>query len=356
MKRNSRQGRTSALWGLDHRKGQCNGKSDPPPSPDYGAAATAQGGANMQTAIANNIMNRPNEVTPYGTRKWTQTGSQRIGDYDVPQFESSIDFTPEGKQLFDKGTALQNGMMDLGGSSLQQTVDALGQPLDISKNRDAMVDSMYRRSTRLLDPQYAMAEDKQRSDLANRGFSVGDEGYNRAQESFNRSKDAAYANARDTANTEGAKQAIQEALVQRSTPLAELNALRTGAMPQSPSFQAYSSSSAQPAPIFAGAQAGGNAALTNYGIESQNDNNTMQGLMKLGSMFGMAAFSDVRLKSNIEKVGELSDGLGVYEYDKFGRRERGVMAQEVQQVKPHAVFADPESGFLKVDYSKLERS
>lgn len=263
------------------------GKPEPPQPPNYAAAAQAQGGANIETAIANNLMNRPQEVTPYGTRNWTQTGTQRVGNYDVPQFQSSIDFTPEGRALFDKGTALQTGIMDLGQGSLDSARSALSGPFDISKNRDAIVDAMYRRSTRLLDPQYEQLEDKTRTDLVNRGFSVGNEGYTRAMDNFSRQRDTAYGQARDQATTQGAQQAAQEAMVQRSQPLQELNAIRTGAMPQNPTFQNYATSSAQPAPIFAGAQAQGNADNTLYGLQSQNFNNTMSGLSSLAGMYFM---------------------------------------------------------------------
>lgn len=70
-----------------------------------------------------------------------------------------------------------------------------------------------------------------------------------------------------------------------------------------------------------------------------------------GSTFGYA-YSDARLKSDIIHV--LTDGKGVrwYDYTIAGRRERGVMAQEVALTHPHAVAVDA-SGFLMVDYGAL---
>jgi hypothetical protein len=68
---------------------------------------------------------------------------------------------------------------------------------------------------------------------------------------------------------------------------------------------------------------------------------------------GAVAFSDRRLKSNIAKVGELEDGLGVYDYDIAGKRERGVMADEVAQLRPWAL-GPTVAGFATVDYGKLE--
>jgi hypothetical protein len=75
-----------------------------------------------------------------------------------------------------------------------------------------------------------------------------------------------------------------------------------------------------------------------------------------GQAAGMAGqaimMSDIRLKSNIVKVGEHPLGIGVYEYDIFDRREYGVMAQEVLAVKPEAVIHRPD-GYLMVNYGAL---
>lgn len=263
-------------------------KPDPPQPPDYKGAAIAQGDANLDSAIATGILNRPNQISPYGTQSWTQTGSTPVGGRDVPNYTSNVSFSPTGQKLFDQGLNLQTGLMDIGQGTLDNAKTALGGPFDISKNRDALVDAMYRRSTRMLDPQYKELEDRQRTDLANRGFSVGDEGYNRATESFARQRDSAYGQARDQAMTGGANQAIQEALLQRSQPLQELNAIRTGAMPQNPTFnQQTQAGGVNAAPILAGAQAAGTAANQLYGLESSNYNNTLNGLASLGKAYFM---------------------------------------------------------------------
>lgn len=72
--------------------------------------------------------------------------------------------------------------------------------------------------------------------------------------------------------------------------------------------------------------------------------------------------SDIRTKENIEVVGQLPNGLLIYEFDYkpefkdrkyFGHgRFRGVMAHEVEAVNPSAVFED-EFGYKVVDYSKV---
>jgi hypothetical protein len=66
----------------------------------------------------------------------------------------------------------------------------------------------------------------------------------------------------------------------------------------------------------------------------------------------LAAYSDRRLKSNITRVGTHPLGIGIYEYDIFDRRERGVMADELETVMPEAVTTGPD-GFKRVFYSMI---
>lgn len=77
----------------------------------------------------------------------------------------------------------------------------------------------------------------------------------------------------------------------------------------------------------------------------------------LGSALGIAstaaAFSDRRLKTNIKKVGELEDGLGVYTYDYvWGQPSEGVMADEVAELRPWAL-GPTVAGYRTVDYAAL---
>lgn len=66
-----------------------------------------------------------------------------------------------------------------------------------------------------------------------------------------------------------------------------------------------------------------------------------------------SAFSDERLKENIEPIGESDNGTKLYSYNYKGdpTPRVGPMAQEVAETHPDAVHMDP-SGYLKVDYRK----
>jgi hypothetical protein len=80
-----------------------------------------------------------------------------------------------------------------------------------------------------------------------------------------------------------------------------------------------------------------------------------------GMAGGAMMMSDVRLKKNIEQVGESKSGLRIYtwEWNALAKSlgitslpTTGVMAQEVATVAPGAVHIS-ESGYLYVDYELL---
>lgn len=82
------------------------------------------------------------------------------------------------------------------------------------------------------------------------------------------------------------------------------------------------------------------------------------GLGAAGAAASGGAFSsDRRLKTNITKVGEFSDGLGIYEFAyKSDPRQmfRGVMADEVKELRPQAYIPDYRgTGFAGVNYGAL---
>jgi hypothetical protein len=149
----------------------------------------------------------------------------------------------------------------------------------------------------------------------------------------------------------------QQKLAQYNQPLNQVTALMSGSQIQNPQFQAYTGQNVQAAPVFQGVQAQGQYAMDAYGQQMANANAQAQALGQLGG--AAASFipgfgkSDYRLKSNIERVGDHPVGVGIYEYDIEGRRERGVMAHELATVKPEAVHVGPD-GFFMVDYAMLE--
>lgn len=161
------------------------------------------------------------------------------------------------------------------------------------------------------------------------------------------------------------QQALAQAIQQRQMPLNEIAALMSGSQIQAPQFQNYAGAGATAAPIMAASQASAQGANNLYNAQMGAQNANTAGLYGLGGaavggaamsagtwMPYLAAMSDRRLKSNILRVGTHPLGIGIYEYDIFGRRETGVMADEVEKVKPEATGPMP-NGYKGVRYDLL---
>jgi hypothetical protein len=74
---------------------------------------------------------------------------------------------------------------------------------------------------------------------------------------------------------------------------------------------------------------------------------------------GFKAFSDAKLKTNIEIVGQSNSGIPIVEFDyidpAFGEgRYRGVLAQDIQDKYPEAVIMNEEKDCLMVKYDLID--
>jgi len=85
------------------------------------------------------------------------------------------------------------------------------------------------------------------------------------------------------------QQSLAQQLALRNQPLNEIAGLMAGSQIQMPQFQGYQGSNIAPAPIFAGAQAAGQAATQNYGIQQAAANANTSGLFGLAGA-GLGAY------------------------------------------------------------------
>jgi len=361
------------------------GKSapSPPPAPDYTGAAQAQGAANIDTARLQGKMSNPNIVSPLGTQTVTYEGDQ-------PTVTQTL--TPTATETLASQQRVQKLLAGLGETGTQQAQnvissafaptgtagEALQTRLDTSGLAKAPVNAGMTGQEAImarLQPQLQGRQAMLDNQLANQGITPGSQAYrtSQTQEAQNRndllSQAALQGINLDTqarAAGLGEQQAImgtqntaQQAELQRQAylrqqPLNEITGLMSGSQIQMPQFQGYQGPTVAPAPIFAGAQAQGQANMQNYGIQSANTNAQNAGLYNLlgSGATAAATMSDRRLKSNIERVGTHPLGIGIYEYDIFGTRQIGVMADEVEAVRPEAVMQHP-SGYKMVNYGAL---
>jgi hypothetical protein len=156
--------------------------------------------------------------------------------------------------------------------------------------------------------------------------------------------------------------ALQEQAYLRNEPLNTLNAVRSGAQVQGPSFVNSAQQATTAGPDLLGAQQMGyNAQLAASNAQNASNNAMTGGLFSLGAA-AIPLMSDIRTKENIEVIGVAENGLTVYKYEykpEFKDHELagsgvhyGYMAQEVEQVYPYAVKT-LDDGYKVVDYGLL---
>ena len=378
----------------------------PPPAPDYAGAATAQGAANVETAIVEGTMNRPDIFSPYDVTRWTD-----IGTKEKPRFQADYTLRPEyetqrakqaqiGGQYLDVAGQrlgeLPSGQFDFGAlPAYQSTIDTAGfTPLataeDLGDYATRSEASYYNRAYGRLKPAQDMEKTQLHTQLINSGLPPGSVAYNDAMNRLEMAHSDALTGLAQQSIAEGQRmrtglateaqsmrqgqlaeatmmqqmqnqarqQALSEALLGRRLPMEELATL-TG----SPSIGAAGMGTATtglnvpgtsiaPPPIFAATQAQGAEGMNRYGQQMAGYGARMQ---MLGNLAGGAMASDKTLKENIIKVGKSALGFNIYEFNYLWspKRFRGVIAQEVQKIKPQAVLSNI-FGHLLVDYSKLD--
>ena len=96
-------------------------KSTPPPVPDYAAAATAQGAANVDAARATAKLGNPNIYGPLGSQTISYEG-------DIPTIRQSL--TPDAQATLNAQQGVERSLAELGQQGIGTAKKILGTPFD----------------------------------------------------------------------------------------------------------------------------------------------------------------------------------------------------------------------------------
>lgn len=401
--------------GSDLGKTFCTCAPSPPATPNYTGAAKQQGEENQRAAITSSKLNNPNVVNPYGSQTvtygtptvdqagfdkaqadWKAAEAAHKAKYGVGIPESAYrqgyrppeirDFTtggdqptitqtfsPEQQAIFDKSNQAKLGLSDLAVQGTGLAKDVLGQSLDFNQlparpgsaedTRTKVYDAMMSRINEDTGRSQRLLE----SDLAARGIGRNTQAYQDAMALEGRkltdARNQAYLASgqemtRDfQTDSQRRRDALAEMLTERQTPINEITALMSGSQVQNPfSMPGYAqNANVQAAPLFAAQNMAADYNTDLYNARAAQAGNLQQGLFGLGSagiMGGAMAFSDRRLKSNIVQLAQHTVGVPIYAYDIAGRREVGVMADELAEVMPEAVAVGAD-GYQRVNYALI---
>jgi hypothetical protein len=247
-----------------------------PKAPDPIATANAQAGLNQSTAISQQLLNQTNQVNPWGSVSYNQTGTQTYTDSSgktvyLPQYTQTTSYTPQQRAIFDKTQEAQTSLAGLAADQSAAMRDRLNDPFTFN-NQDAADWSYDLASSRIL-PQQQRNETALRSRLVNAGLRPGTQAWDSEMSRLT------------MANTDqlnqlaltGRQQAFGEALTTRNQPINELSALLSSTQLQNPG----AASPGTPQTAVAGVDYTG---LVNQQFQAQNANYQA----KLGGLFGLA--------------------------------------------------------------------
>jgi hypothetical protein len=318
------------------------GGNDAPAPPDPKVVAEAQTKSNKETAIANAYLNRVDQTSPFGTSTYQVVGTNPDG---TPKFSQSTQFSQPVQGLFDNYIGMTQGMGDIGQQQLAGLQQQYSQPFSLDTETENRISAL--RSARL-DPELQRQDEALRNKLTNQGIREGTEAWDRALERQGRMA----TDSRNQLWLDARQQGAQEALIQRQLPLNEFNAMRTGSQVGMPQFTGVPQTQQANTDVAGITQNAYNQQMQAWNAQNSQNNAFMGGLFGLGGA-ALSAFSDARLKRDVERIGSLPSGLPVYNYRYLWSNapQVGVMAHEARKLFPDAV--SEMGGFLAVDYGKV---
>lgn len=305
------------------------GKPSAPQPPNYAAAATAQGTANENSALATNYLNQVNQVGPNGSLTYAPSGqSITLADGTViPQQTATTTLSPEQQQLYNQQMQIGSSLNNAAIGGIQQAVNAAGQPINLptlatsgptpyqapspsafNSARDEVTNAMMAR----LQPQMTQQSNNLTAQLANQGIAVGSQAYhdatgNLAQQQNDQRDAALLAGNQEEQNlfndslaagqtqyNEGlasnqfqnaaANQSLQQQAFAQTQPLNILNALRSGNQYTIPTFGNAPGTGANiaAAPIYQATADQYNAQMQAYNTQMQNYSSMLGGLASIG--------------------------------------------------------------------------
>ena len=277
------------------------GKSTPsaPQAPNPGNVAHDQSVANVNTAVAQAWLNNTNQVTPYGTLKYTPTGGTTVDGIGVPQFTASQELTPAGQKLLNTQMSINQGTSDLANQYVSRIATATATPFSydglpqapkydegyVAKATQGIID----RNQPQMDRDRANLEQR----LANQGISVGTPAYQAAMDQYARSVNDFRLGAQNQGQSMAGQQygleantrdrAISEMANLRTQPINEVSALLgTGTGVQQPNFVNTPQTQVAPTDVVGAYNNAYQQQYENYQRQMQQNNAALGGLFGLG--------------------------------------------------------------------------
>lgn len=217
--------------------------------------------------------------------------------------------------------------------------------------RQRMENAVYNSYVDKLTPQFANQTAELETRLQNQGLTVGSEAYQRAMNDLRNTQNEALTQAAYNSVSAG-QSAFSNSL---SDSISAANFTNNARMlPISEILAAISKSPSGYDIMNAKYNLMSGAFNDQYQRQRQYDSDQaarLQNTIQTAGKYAAMMASDIRFKENLQQVGKLDNGLNVYLFNyKNDKTPRlGLIAQQVQKVRPEAVVRDKD-GYLYVRY------
>lgn len=204
-----------------------------PKAPDPMQTAQAQAGLNRDTAVSQNLVNASNQINPWGSVTYDQTGSTSYVDstgktINVPQLTQTTTLSPEQQAIFDKTQGAQTNIAGIAQDQSAKLGEYLNDPFTFD-NHDAETWA-YDLGQQRIAPQQEEARRALEARLINSGIRPGTQAWDAEMRRMT--------NANTDQNNQlalaGRSQGFAEALAMRNQPINEITALLSGSQVSNP--------------------------------------------------------------------------------------------------------------------------
>jgi hypothetical protein len=206
-----------------------------PAPPDPVATAQAQTGMNIDTAIAQQLVNQTDQVTPDGSLSYTPNGFSEYVDSSgrtirIPRYTANQRLSTAQQGIYDTNTQTEQNLATLGRDQSGRLNTLMSEPVNL--NNEATEARLFDLGTRRLNPEFERDEAALRTRLINSGIREGSAAYNAEMGRFDQRRNDAV----NQLLLQGRGQAVQETLTERNQPLNEITALMSGSQVSMPNF------------------------------------------------------------------------------------------------------------------------
>lgn len=206
-----------------------------PQAPDPWETAGAQAQWNNTTAVTQQGLNMVDQVTPWGSLDYQESGTQTIIGPDgkptvIPKYTATTALSPGMQSVLDQTTRAQGSLAGLAADQASVVRNSLGQPFSYNPGEhETWALGLY---DQLNSDNEARSMEALRTRLANQGVQEGSAAYDAAMRNLMTSTQSA----RNKFLLDSYGTGIQTALTERNQPINELSALLGNTQVSMPQF------------------------------------------------------------------------------------------------------------------------